>query len=217
MSKQTVWLVTMLSLMVVLSAYYIVSGPVEPVDDVATTEEDAEVTTQEANPLELALFGSDGDGEEDAEKGADEAETKEEARDSEGEKTEETGTEDDDTPAISGQDYFLAMQTERSAINSELIEKYTDIMTDPQSSEEQAEAASAKLEELRKTIDQVTEMEELIRGQGYNDALVMHEKGKYDITVQTDSLSKKQAVEILELIQEETDVPATYLTISYHP
>ncbi|MFS8579161.1 MAG: SpoIIIAH-like family protein, partial [Novibacillus thermophilus] len=62
-----------------------------------------------------------------------------------------------------------------------------------------------------------TEMEALIRGQGYNDALVMHEKGKYDITVQTDSLSKKQAVEILELIQEETDVPATYLTISYHP
>ena len=84
------------------------------------------------------------------------------------------------------------MQTERSAINSELIEKYTDIMTDPQSSEEQAEAASAKLEELRKTIDQVTEMEELIRGQGYNDALVMHEKGKYDITVQTNPSAKSK-------------------------
>ena len=32
MNKQTVWLVTMLTLMVVLSAYYIVTGPVEPVD-----------------------------------------------------------------------------------------------------------------------------------------------------------------------------------------
>lgn len=31
MNKQTVWLVTMLTLMVALSAYYIVTGPVEPV------------------------------------------------------------------------------------------------------------------------------------------------------------------------------------------
>lgn len=36
-NKQTVWLVTMLSVMVVLSAYYIVTGPVEPADQVAQT------------------------------------------------------------------------------------------------------------------------------------------------------------------------------------
>lgn len=32
MSRQTVWLVTMLTLMVVLSAYYIVTGPIQPVN-----------------------------------------------------------------------------------------------------------------------------------------------------------------------------------------
>ncbi len=36
-NKQTVWLVTMLSVMVVLSAYYIVTGPVEPAEQVAQT------------------------------------------------------------------------------------------------------------------------------------------------------------------------------------
>ncbi|RAL26567.1 SpoIIIAH-like family protein [Thermoflavimicrobium daqui] len=34
-NKQTVWLVTMLTLMVVLSAYYIATGPVEPAEKIA--------------------------------------------------------------------------------------------------------------------------------------------------------------------------------------
>lgn len=175
------------------------------------------MTTKETNPLELALFGSEADEEDqDSEADANQADPSEEGSEEE-EKSDETSGETEETPALSGQDYFLTMQTERSTVNQQLIEQYTDIMTDPQSSEEQAESANAKLEELRSTIDQVTQMEELIRSQGYNDALVMHEKGKYDITVQTDQLSKKQAVEILNLIQEETEVPATYLTISYHP
>lgn len=207
MSKQTVWLITMLSLMVVLSAYYIVKGPVEPIDEVASDAAlDTEVTTKETNPLELTLFGTDeeeGEEPEDAEKENEEVE----------DKNEETG----EAPALGAQDYFLALQSERSSIHEQLIEKYTDIMTDPEATEEQVEKASAELEKLRENIDQVTQMEELIRGEGYDDALVMHEKGKYDITVQADKLTKKQAVEILELIQNETEVPASFLTVSYHP
>ena len=38
-NKQTVWLITMLSIMVVLSAYYIVTGPVEPVGQEASRSE----------------------------------------------------------------------------------------------------------------------------------------------------------------------------------
>ena len=41
MSRQTVWLVTMLSLMVVLSAYYIVTGPVQPANKEVMKAENA--------------------------------------------------------------------------------------------------------------------------------------------------------------------------------
>ena len=43
MNKQTVWLVTMLTLMVVLSAYYIVTGPVEPATDQTVSEDSGDV------------------------------------------------------------------------------------------------------------------------------------------------------------------------------
>lgn len=211
MSKQTVWLITMLSLMVVLSAYYIVTGPVEPVDEVASTEEGTKVTTNDTNPLELALFGSE---EEDGEKKDSKEDTETSSKDGESEEGKEA---DEGAPTLGGEDYFFAMQAERSTINEQMIDKYTAIATDPESTPEQAKEAAAKLEELQKKIDQVTEMEELIRGQGYADALVSHDDGRYDITVQADKLSKKEAVGIIELIQDETNVPATYLTVSYHP
>lgn len=208
MSKQTVWLITMLSLMVVLSAYYIVTGPVEPVDEaISMDDEKTEVKTEETNPLELALFGTD-DATDEPDAEGDSGTNEEE---------DETATEAKDTEALGGQDYFLTMHTERYSVNEQLIDKYTDVVTDPEASEEQVKEASQKLEELQATVDQVTEMEEIIRGEGYSDALVMHEAGKYDITVQSEHLTKKEVVSIIELIQDETEVPAANLTVSYHP
>ena len=48
MNRQTLWLMTMLSLMVVLSAYYILTGPVEPATQTSQSKpkEDVKVDLQ---------------------------------------------------------------------------------------------------------------------------------------------------------------------------
>lgn len=224
MSKQTIWLITMLSLMVVLSAYYIVSGPVEPLDETAMSN-DTDVSTNETNPLELTLFGPDGEEEEDTEDMPQEeaessAKDDEEEAEDEADEVDETDGQDadeDDAPTIASDDFFMTMQAERSSINEQLLSKYEDIMTNPDSTDEQTEAASANMEKLRSSIEQVTLIEELIRGQGYEDALVRQEEDRYDITVQAEKMSKKEAVKILQAVQEETNVPASQMTISYRP
>ena len=62
MNKQTVWLVIdVLTLMVVLSAYYIVTGPVEPVDEAGRPSGENEVQvdlkTEEADSKEEVAEG----------------------------------------------------------------------------------------------------------------------------------------------------------------
>lgn len=202
--------------MVVLSAYYIVKGPVTPADSDVDLEKtgEAELVTKEKdqNPLDVALFGPEQNKDDsDQEKG----------RTKRG-KEEEKGKDDEgkiggtDETAMGG-DFFLSTKTERSSVDSQLIQKYTDIASNPNSSEKAVEEANAKLAELREKIEQVNTMEELIREHGFNDALVVYKDGKYDITIQAEKLTKKQVIDVLELIQGETNIPATDLTVSYHP
>ena len=119
MSKQTMWLITMLSLMIVLSAYYIVNGPVETADDVAIDEETL-TETQETNPLELTLFGSDG------EDPVNEDENKEEGQSTsdEDDADEQEEAAQEDAPTFASKDFFVNMQTERYSINEQLLSKY---------------------------------------------------------------------------------------------
>lgn len=220
MSKQTVWLITMLSIMVVLSAYYIVTGPVEPADNMVDSGEtdttdngDVDVSTEETSPLKMTLFGPD-----DAEdiEATDEGKASEDSKDNEDEASSATqGNADMMTAA--GKDYFLKRQLERQTINSQLIDKYTAAITDPELEEAKLQETKQKLEDLQTSISQIDEMEELIRGEGFNDALVVSDNGQYDITVQADELTRAEVIDVMELINEKMNIAATKLTVSYHP
>jgi stage III sporulation protein AH len=60
-NKQTVWLVTMLSLMVVLSAYYLLTGPVEPARQVVKTADELDKGIHvDIKPLDKPAAGSKG-------------------------------------------------------------------------------------------------------------------------------------------------------------
>ncbi|WP_054949510.1 SpoIIIAH-like family protein [Numidum massiliense] len=275
MSKQTIWLITMLSLMVVLSAYYIVSGPTDPVDQASENgagdkagqraKGEPKTTTKEVNPLDTSLFGANTD-----DKGKKDDEKADEHRNDGGKEKKNKGQEVDqsnadasgknasgddvsdadasssadksgatdatkgegaddlqqddgkksgekDKPALSGgSDFFLATKTERAAIENQLAAKYLEITTNPNADKKETEAAKADLEKLYASIELVNQIEEMLADR-FGDALVKHDSGKFDIMVQAESLTKKQVIEIMELVQKEAEVPATKLTVSYHP
>ncbi|MCS1350778.1 SpoIIIAH-like family protein [Mechercharimyces sp. CAU 1602] len=178
MNKQTVWLVTMLTLMVVLSAYYIVTGPVEPAEQgnkEAAEKVDADVKTKSGvgEPSEEAV--------------------------------KEAG------------DYFVGYQMERQALRSKLSSEYMEKITDPAASEEQIDEAQAKLNELMEVDNTETVLEELIREEGYQDAVVINNDAHVNVIVQSDQLKSAQVVKLVTLTKKQMGVAANQVSVTYRP
>ncbi|SEN22819.1 SpoIIIAH-like family protein [Lihuaxuella thermophila] len=187
MNKQTVWLVTMLTLMVVLSAYYIVTGPVEPVGQPAAklnegAKDEAGVKVDIKN-IDTA---------------------------SQGAKTQEMLDKAND-------DYFVAYQLQRNTLRQKMTEDYMKVLTNPDASKEQLEEARNKIDELMKVDKQETVLEELIRQEGFKDAVVITGDSHVDVIVQSDKLTSSQAVKLISLVKQHLSVAPLDVSVAYKP
>lgn len=185
MNKQTVWLVTMLTLMVVLSAYYIVTGPSEPVGQTAVRNE-----AKEAADVKVDI------------------------------KTVDTAKQDEKTEEVldkANDDYFVAYQLQRNTLRQKMTEDYMKVLTNPDASKEQLEEARNKIDELMKVDKQETVLEELIRKEGYNDAVVITNDSHVDVIVQNDKLTQAQAVKLISLAKQHLDVSPMNVSVAYKP
>lgn len=178
MNKQTVWLVTMLTLMVVLSAYYIVTGPVEPVEQAGQPSKE--------NEVQVDL------------------------------KTEASDLKEEDVRNAAG-DYFVGYQLQRNNLRSKMTEEYMNILTNPNSSKEELEEAQRKIDQLMKVDKTESVLEELIRNEGFRDAVVIAGDKHVDVIVQSEKLTNSQVVKLVSLVKKHMDVPATQISVSYRP
>lgn len=182
-NKQTVWLVTMLSIMVVLSAYYIVTGPVEPVSQATKQVEQA------ATGIDVDIKPIDQPGQ------------------SSGSKEMLNKKEEDD--------YFIGYQLQRSTLRQKMVEDYMKIITDPDAAETDLKEANRKIEELMKVDNAETVLEELIRKEGFRDAVVVSNRPQIDVIVQTEQLSKAQVVKLVSLVKQHFDVSPLNVSVAY--
>ncbi|MBP1934180.1 SpoIIIAH-like family protein [Ammoniphilus resinae] len=184
LKKQTVWLLSMLTIMVVLSAYYLLQGPVEQVpvateqlnQKVDPTQEDVQVDSQQIMPQTM---------------------------------------EDLVAPEASSEDYFLAMKMNRDAHNSLKMEEYMTVMTNGDASAEAITEAKDGYEELTTMQETETNVENLIKAMGFNEAVVIAKDDKVNVIVQADKLDRTKAVEIMTLISKHLDVPGKNVVVSY--
>lgn len=198
MNKQTVWLVTMLSLMVVLSAYYIVTGPVEPADQRAMDDpsdpiqEPVDVKTKESHK-------DDGNEKNDTEQ-----------------KKENEGEDQETAAEKSDNDYFVGFQLQRNSLRSKMTEQYMKVLTDPEASKKSLKEAQAKIDELMKVDKTESVMEDLIRSEGFRDAVVISGEDNYvDVILQSEKLSPAQVVKVISLVKKQMDVPSTKVSVAY--
>ncbi|MGA8941741.1 MAG: SpoIIIAH-like family protein [Thermoactinomyces sp.] len=183
-NKQTVWLVTMLSVMVVLSAYYIVTGPVEPARQVAeTAKETASDIDVNIKPIDEPVSSSG--------------------------KTEEMLDQQ------ANSDFFVGYQLQRSTLRQKMVEEYMQVLTDPNSSEKELEEANQKIQQLMKIDNQETVLEELIRKQGYRDAVVVTNNPHVDVVVQSEKLSRKQVVQLISLVRQHLQVDPQNVSVAF--
>lgn len=173
LKKQTVWLLTMLSLVIVLSVYYVTLEPNQG-NEMATT-----VNNQE-NEVEGQEQGTNSSGEE----AGDQINTEE-------------------VSPTGGDDSFETMRMEVTDERNRMIEDLTIVLSNTELSAAERDEANETIKQLRTINQKETILETLIVDMNYDAAFVQADGDRVRVTVKTDELTKSQTNDIIRLVFNE--------------
>lgn len=183
--KQTVWLITMLSLLIVLSVYYLMSpgsGEVALIPD--EDEERQEQIEGDENQEE-----SEGDGTNDPQ-----TETS-----SEGDLDVDVSTDE-----LSPHELFTTIRLEKEDARSEMKEQLSSIVASSSATTEEKNEAMEEMYALQTAAQKETILEEMIKQEkGFQDVLVRTDEEVVQIRVIAEELSKTDANHIMQLARDE--------------
>ncbi|WP_170007619.1 SpoIIIAH-like family protein [Bacillus fonticola] len=174
LKKQTVWLLTMLSLVVVLSVYYITSPEGGP-GNMASVEEESGATEnvsedEIANEDVASMFDAD---------------------------------ELEGMFAEAGDEVFEALRLERSDIRSMKTEELEDMIASSELSALEKSELMDEMQTLQELSAVEGDLEKVIRSLGYSDALVQANGDDVKVVVKANELSRTAADEIIQLVYAE--------------
>ncbi len=199
--RQTIWLVSMLSLMVVLSAYYLFTEDL----DSGTLTETMDTTQHDGTAIAIdEVVPGTGDtgvpgGEEMT---AEDAEVLRQL-------------EAQGTISVGG-DYITKLQMSRSEQIAQETDRLLGIMSDLSNKPEEATTAAEELSALEEKADKLTGIEEQLQA-AYPNVVVAEEKERYNVVVQSEKLESAQAVDIIDLVMKTMDVSADKVSVQYIP
>ncbi|WP_110111278.1 SpoIIIAH-like family protein [Bacillus sp. CGMCC 1.16541] len=197
LKKQTVWLLTMLSLVAVLSVYYITSPETPPSNMAVAPEEDKESTKDEKPNEGKEEQPAEGEEEKPSGDGAkDEKESNDPKEQSDAKETTVVSSVDSD-------ELFTALRLDITDERSKLRQELTDATAAKGATAEQVSEAMDKIQELSQIEEKELVLETLIKSKGYGDALVRADGGKVKITVKAKEHSPTRANDIIQLVRGE--------------
>ncbi|MDH4615880.1 SpoIIIAH-like family protein [Brevibacillus sp. AY1] len=207
--RQTVWLLTMLAVMVVLSGYYLAKGPQE---QVPTSGQQQAVQKQEQ--ISGVVVESK---QVDQAPDATPVGTKNEQPAAQAGKT---NTPQTNAPAVvpvseTASEIFQGYKMKREAQVQQQKDEQLAIMGNTESSPQAVAEAKAKYEELSNQDNAIMNVEELLKASGYQDAVVFMQDDKVTVVVQKNELSSNEAVEIIAHIRQHLNVPATHVSVKF--
>ncbi|RAP30555.1 hypothetical protein C2W64_01751 [Brevibacillus laterosporus] len=221
--KQTVWLLTMLAVMVVLSGYYMVKGPNDQVP-AATDHKEAQKENQQITGIEVdtkqldqPIEAKQVESKETVDKATDKAVGQPDNKATT--KTPAAATAPDVTalPSPAAADVFQGYKLKREAMTQLQKDEQTAIMTNSNSTPQAIAEANARLEELSTLEQQTLALEELIKTKGYKDCVVNTQKESVSIIVQKDKVDSKEAITLIALAKQQLNVPGKNITVSFQP
>lgn len=201
--RQTVWLVSMLSLMVVLSAYYLFTQDVdspEVVTDGTQTEQVAKNATEAAvNGDKLVVNEVELPQDENILSEADKA---------------TLNQIEEQTLAEAG--VFHELLAKRDLKYNEVDNRVMAAANDSLKKPEEATAALAELDMLEEKHAKLIGIEEQLLKQ-YENVVVDEQDENFNVVVSSEKLEKKQAAEIIKLVMSTLDVDAEQVSVQYIP
>lgn len=190
LKKQTVWLLTMLSLIIVLSVYYMTSPTPSPQNPTMALSSNHQKGKQEKN------------------------QKKSNQKD---EKTSAKAQQNSVATNISGEATFAAAKLKKMDARSKLRQQLTDKIASKSTSAKEQAQAEAKLQQLDHLSSQEQMIESLIVAKGYNGALVNVDGKQVRVYVESKSLSNKQAAKILDLVETKLNMKTHDIYVTYKP
>ena len=181
LKKQTVWLLTMLSLVIVLSVYYVTLDPNQG-KDMATT------VNNESNEAEEQDQAPKGEQEQDGE--------------NKGKETGEQSTTEEVSPTGSDQS-FETMRMEVTDERNRLIEELTIRLSNTELTAVERDEANETIKQLRTLNQKETILETFIVGMNFDAAFVQADGEQVKVTVKSQELSKSQTNDIIRLVFDE--------------
>lgn len=220
--RQTIWLVSMLSLMVILSAYYLFTEDVAPTDNASSTQQteiiDAgEVTNNNPEGVNVTVVDETTDGLTSSEKEGALGEAGPEQPQATDDTTE---IPPGDEAVINGMNNYQGSQLldqtqmQRNDSVSKKAEELRAVISNTEVSQEEASKAWEELSQLEDTDERITSLQGKLL-QDFDNAVVSEENTNYKVIVLSDKLEKKQAVSIIELATKELNVTPDRVTVQY--
>lgn len=228
--RQTVWLVSMLSLMVVLSAYYLFT---EDVNELDLTAQQAAGNEIKVDAVTTGAVPKSTDAATDAKATADKAAADKAAADKAAvsatppadkttsapaagtaKKTDEEVIKQVSTAATSGNDYFAGLHMKRTEDFSKQMEKWLTIQTDSKKTNDEVTQAMNEVQKLQDMDEKVTSIEDFL-AKDFKNAIVLQDSGKWKVVVQTAKLEKSQGVSIVDYVMKELNVTPDKVSIQY--
>lgn len=198
--RQTVWLVSMLSLMVILSAYYLF-----------TEDGSSKAPAGQTQTAELGGGGAD-----TQQVVVNEAELNGQATLSEEDLKVIQKFEEEESRAVSSSDYFMEQQFKRAeAVQSE-YDRLMGIVSDTTNTgAEEASSAMEQVEKLEQHEEKISELETSLRDE-FKNVVVSQEKDSYKVVVEGDKLERSQADSIIQLVMNTLEVSADRVSVQLH-
>ncbi|MBP0724414.1 SpoIIIAH-like family protein [Bacillus sp. RG28] len=181
MKRQTIWLLTMLSLVVVLSVYYV------------TTPNQ----TNTANFMKMS--GKQDLSSLDSTSNVNSDKTKETSNKS-SEKTKPTAKKQN---AINADEVMEKQRMDQEDTRSQQIEEYKSVVDSATATAQQKSEALSKVQTLEALSAKEQNVEEMIKSAGYKDALVQANDNEVRVTVKSKTHSRKAANDIIQMTRSE--------------
>lgn len=220
--RQTIWLVSMLSLMVILSAYYLFTEDLDPNSNkVANNGATTEQTTGVQGATEASTGSKDDAIVVNEVNGASQTATDDQATaDAEGisEADQKTLDElDSQNTTASTNSVFDALQYERNEQYQKDNDKLMAVIANTTgSSTEEAGKAIDELSALSDKMDRITALEEEL-SKLYPMAVVDPQDSLYKVVVQSEKLERAQAADIIDLVTKTLEVSPSQVVVQYVP
>jgi len=218
--KQTVWLLTMLAVMVVLSGYYLVKGPQDQVptsgqQEAVQKQEQISGVVVESKQVDQPSQATPVDGKNESptaaglptDTQAPNAQTAPEPQQSAGNAVVPV--------AETASEIFQGYKMKREAQLQQQKDEQLAIIGSSESSAQAVADARTKYEQLSTQETATTNIEEILKANGYQDAVVYVNDDKVTVIVQKDKLTANEAVDIIAQVKQQLNVPATNVTVQF--